>query len=419
MKTLLKKVTVLQPGADPAEPRDILIEDGIITRIAKNITDGTARVVTSPNLHAAPGFVDIGAQPGQPGFEFRETFASLARGAQAGGYTALAVFPRTQPPVHSRIEVEYVHNACQDLPVRIHAIGAISQDLEGKDLTEMIDMARAGAVAFADGRKAPVEAGLLTRALDYVMPFNGLVIQFPLNRTLTVDGQMHEGPVSTSMGLTGIPDVAEEITVQRDIRLLAYTGSRLHFHGIASGDSLAHIQRARAQKLRLTADTGAIHLLLEDSDVGDFNADRKILPPLRSAASRKALIKAVRDGHIDHISALHTPLEIEAKACEFTYAGFGSVGLESAFATAMTALRDTVPLETIVDKFSAGPRRILGLQIPVIERGRPAEITLFDPDLTWTYAGAVHSLSRNDALAGQTFTGKVIGTVYGGQLWIN
>jgi len=419
MKVLLKKATILQPGAEASEPRDLLVEDGIITRIAKSIQDGTAEVVASPNLHITPGFADIGAQGGQPGFEYRETLSSLANGAMAGGYTVLATFPRTQPPIQSAVEVEFIRNASRGLGVQVFPVGAVSHQLEGKDLTEMIDMARAGAVAFGDGRKGPLEAGLLTRALDYVLPFGGLVIDFPLNRQLTVDGQMHEGPISTSMGLTGIPDVAEEITVQRDILLLAYTGSRLHFHAIATAASLPHIQRARARDLRLSCDVGALHLLLEDADVGDFNSHMKVLPPLRAAASRKALVKAVRDGHVDHISSLHTPLEVEAKACEFTYAGFGSVGLESAFAAAHTALRDTVPLADIVDKFNAGPRRLLGLPVPPIEKGAQAELTIFDPDVQWTYEGARQSLSHNDALAGRAFTGRILGTICGGRVAIN
>src|SRR5690606_26633789 len=152
---------------------------------------------------------------------------------------------------------------------------------------------------------------------EYVLPFDGVVMNFPLNRNLTVEGQMHEGPVSASLGLTGIPDVAEEIIVQRDIQLLGYTGSRLHFHGISSAASLPYIQRARSKKPRLTCDVGGMHLLLEDRDVGEFDSHRKVLPPLRDERARKALIRGLRDGHIDHIASLHTPLEDEAKACEF------------------------------------------------------------------------------------------------------
>jgi dihydroorotase len=185
---------------------------------------------------------------------------------------------------------------------------------------------------------------------------------------------MHEGNVSAYLGLTGIPSIAEEIIVQRDIQLVRYTGSRLHFHGISAGDSLKHIQKARTDGLAITCDVSAMHLLLEDKDVGDFDSNRKILPPLRQQKDRKALIKAVKDGTIQHISSIHTPLEIEAKACEFTYASFGSVGLESAFAAAHTALHESVPIANIIEKFCDGPRKILGFEVPEIKVGELADL---------------------------------------------
>jgi dihydroorotase len=419
MKVLIKKATILQPGQEDQAKKDVLIEDGIITNIAKQISDGEATIIESGNLHLSPGWMDIGAQPGQPGYEYRETIASMSHAARAGGYTSLAPFPRTNPPIQSRIEIEYFLQFNESIPVRIVPIGAVSQDLGGKDLTEIIDMIHAGAAAFSDGRKNPLEASLLTRALEYVIPFQSLIIDFPADRSLTVEGQMHEGKVSTSLGLTGIPAVGEEITVLRDIQLAEYTRSRLHFHAISAAASISHIQKAKADKLSITCDVPAMHLLLEDKDVGDFNSHLKILPPLRESKDRKALIKAIRDGVVDHISSIHTPMEVETKECEFTYASFGSIGLETAFAVANTVLRFVMPLEDIIDKFCGGPRRILGVEIPMIKRGAEAELTIFDPDIEWTYTGSRHSLSRNDALTGRTFTGKVVGTVAKDRVIIN
>lgn len=419
MKLLIKKATILQPGQEDLVKKDVLIEDGIITNIAKQISEPDATVIESGNLHISPGWMDIGAQPGQPGYEYRETIASLSNAARAGGYTSIAPFPRTNPPIQSRIEVEYLLQFNEPMPIRLVPIGAVSQDLGGKDLTEIIDMVHAGAAAFTDGRKTPLESGLLTRALEYVIPFQSLIIDFPLDRNITADGQMHEGKVSTSLGLTGIPAVGEEITVLRDIQLADYTGSRLHFHAVSAAASIPHIQKAKAEKLMITCDVPAMHLLLEDKDVGDFNSHMKVLPPLRESKDRKALIKGLRDGVIDHISSIHTPMEVETKECEFTYASFGSIGLETSFAVANTVLRFVMPLEDIIDKFCAGPRRILGVEIPVIRRGAEAEITIFDPDIEWTYSGSRHSLSRNDALTGRTFTGKVIATVAKDRVVIN
>jgi dihydroorotase len=419
MKVLIRKATILQPGVEEPVKRDILIENGIITQINRQITEGDATVIESSNLHVSPGWLDIGAQPGQPGYEYRETLSSMSIAARAGGYTALAPFPRTSPPIQSRIEIEYLLQFNDHLPVRLYPIGAVSQELGGKDLTEMIDMHSAGAVAFSDGRKYPLESGLLTRAMEYVLPFQSLIIEFPLDRSLTAEGQMHEGKVSTSMGLIGIPAVGEEITVMRDIKLMEYTKAKLHFHALSSAAALPHLQKAKADKLAVTCDVPAMHLLLEDKDVGDFNSHLKVLPPLRESRDRKALIKALKDGIIDHISSIHTPMEVETKDCEFTYASFGSIGLESAFAAANSVLRFVMPLEQIIDKFCSGPRRILGLDVPEIKKGAQANLTLFDPDIEWTYPGSKYSLSKNDALAGRNFTGKVIGTILNKDLKIN
>ncbi|MEO6132705.1 MAG: dihydroorotase [Saprospiraceae bacterium] len=418
MKILIKKATILNHGQEPVK-RDILIENGKITSIAKSISDGKARIISSDNLHVSPGWIDIGAQPGQPGYEYRETFQSLANAARAGGYTSLATFPRSNPPIQSRIEIEYIQQLNESLSVQVYPVGAVSQDLAGKDLTEMMDMVSIGAIAFGDGRKNPIETSLLTRALEYVIPLGVVIIDFPLDRSFTTEGQIHEGKVSASLGLTGIPGVAEDIIVQRDVQLLAYTRSRLHLHAVSSGTSLPFIRKARSEKLNLTCDVPAMHLLLEDMDVGDFDSNRKVLPPFRGAKDKKSLIAALKDGVIDHISSIHTPLEIEAKDCEFTYASFGSIGLETAYATANTVLKDVMPVSDIIDKFCFGPARILGLPVPSIEKGNLANLTFFDPGLKWTYEGSAHSLSKNDALAGMSFTGRVIGTFSKGRLLIN
>ena len=419
MNVLIKKATIHNQGQEGSPKKDILIENGIITQIGRSISDGKAKIIESADLHVSSGWLDIGAQPGQPGYEYRETFQSLSEAGRAGGYTSLATFPRNLPPIHSRIEIEYIQQLSEMLPVRIYPIGAISQDLGGKDLTEMMDMIHAGAVAFSDGRKYPVESGLLARALEYVLPFNTVIIDFPLDRSFTTEGQIHEGKISASLGLTGIPSIAEEIIVQRDIQLLSYTRSRLHLHGITSGTSLSYLQKAKAEKYAITCDVPAMHLLMEDKDVADFDSYKKVLPPLRSLKDRKALIKAVKDGLVDHISSIHTPMEVETKDCEFTYASFGSIGLETAFAAAHTALKGIVAIEDIVSRFSTGPRTILGLETPVIQKGTAADLTFFDPGIEWLYEGSSHSLSKNDALSGMKFTGKVIGTFYKNRLMIN
>ncbi len=419
MNVLIKKAIIHQPGEAETSRKDILIENGRITQIARSITADKVKVVESADLHVSPGWLDIGAQPGQPGYEYRETFTSLSKSARAGGFTSLATFPRNNPPIQSRIEIEYIMQANERLPVHIYPVGAISQDLGGKDLTEMLDMIHSGAKAFTDGRKNQVDTGLLTRALEYVLPFDAVIIDFPLDRSFTTEGQIHEGKISAMLGLTGIPSVAEEIVVQRDIQLTTYTRSRLHLHAISSASSISHLQKAIADDLKISADVPAMHLYFEDKDVGDFDSYKKVLPPYRSQKDRNALMKAVRDGIIRHISSIHTPLEVETKECEFTYASFGSIGLETSFAAAHSVLKDYMPLQDIIDKFSTGPKQILGVEAQGIKKGELADLTLFDPSVEWSYEGSAHSLSKNDAFIGSKFTGKVIGTYAKGQLMIN
>lgn len=419
MKILIKKATIHHHGAKEPTRKDILVENGRIVQIAKSITAPKAKIVESKDLHVSPGWLDIGAQPGQPGYEYRETFHSLSKAARAGGYTALATFPRNSPPIQSRIEVEYILQLNEILPIQVYPVGAVSQQLAGKDLTEMLDMIHAGAIAFSDGRKNAIESGLLVRALEYIIPFKVIIIDFPIDRSFTSEGQIHEGRISASLGMNGIPSVAEEIIVQRDIQLAAYTGSRLHLHGISSADSISHLQKARSEKLSVTSDVPAMHLLLEDKDVGDFDSHKKVLPPLRNQKDRKALIKAVKDGIFHHISSIHTPMEVETKDLEFTYASFGSIGLETAFAVAHSVLNEIMPLEDIVDKFCYGPRTVLGFDMPLVKEGQEANLTMFDPTIGWIYSGSQHSLSQNDALSGREFKGKVIGTLYKDHLLIN
>lgn len=419
MKVLIKKATLHHADREDDGKKDVLIEDGRITRIAKSISDGTAEIIESADLHVSPGWIDIGAQAGQPGYEYRETFQSLAKTARAGGFTHLATFPRNNPPIQSRIEIEFVQQIQSGLPVRLYPIGAISQDLAGKDLTEMLDMINAGAIAFTDGRKGQVETGLLTRALEYVLPFRTVIIDFPLDRSFTTEGHMHEGNVSASLGLTGIPSIAEEIIVQRDLQLLAYTKSRLHLHAISTAATTQYLSKARNEGLNITADVSAMHLYFEDKNVGDFDSYKKVLPPFRSQKDRKALIKALQNGVIDHISSIHSPLEPEAKECEFTYASFGSIGLETSFAAAHTILKDHMDLDDILHKFIGGPASIFGITPGEIKKDALADLTLFDPGQQWEHEGSKYSLSKNDAFLGASFTGRVVGTVSKGHLMIN
>lgn len=413
MRLLIRRALILDPRSPHHKKRlDILIKKGHIVQIGRNLPVRADQVIQSGNLHVSPGWLDIGAQCGEPGYEHREDFQSLTAAAISGGYTAVACFPNTKPTLHSKSEIEYIRNRSAGLPIDVYPIGSVSVDCEGKDLAELRDMHEAGAVAFSDGRKTMLHAGLLLRALMYTKGFNGLVLNRPDDRHISGDGQMHESETSVFLGLKGIPAISEHLMVERDIRLLEYSDSRLHCYAISTAESLAMIRQARRSKLQITASVPAMNLLLEDTHLTEFDTHLKVIPPLRSTADRKAMIRAIKDGTIDCIVSNHEPVEEERKKMEFAYAGFGSTGLEAAFSLANTACQGLVPLDTLINCFSLNPRALLDIPAPVIREKASANLTLFDPDVEWTVQPEfLMSKSKNAAALGQTLTGCVLGVV--------
>ncbi len=389
---------------------DIRIQNGIVIAIGNQLApEANEPVQEWPDAYLSPGWVDIGVHSGDPGFEHREDLHSVAAAAAAGGYTTIACFPNTQPALHSKSEILYVKNRAQSLPVKIEVIGALSQDCAGKDLAELFDMHHAGAVAFSDGSAAVQDAGLLLRALQYTQAFNGLVINIPHHKNIAAGGQMHEGFVSTSLGLKGIPALAEELMVQRDLSLLEYSGGRLHFHLLSSAKSVEMLRRAKAAGLAVTASVAVANLCFTDEKLAHFDSNWKIKPPLRGQQDADALLEGVLDGTIDVICSNHTPWDEEAKNLEFPYAEFGMIGLQSCFALCRTYLAEKLPLPVLIDKIALAPRRILGLKQPELTIGSHADFSLFQSDADWTFE-AKHNLSksRNTPHMGENLKGKVL-----------
>lgn len=416
MLLLLSKVRIVGEKSKN-RPQDILIRDGIIEAIGENLpAEKGAEVWEHANAWVSPGWLDVGTHTGDPGYEHREDLHTTTRAAAAGGFTAVACFPNTHPAVHSKSEVLYVKNKTEREPVTFYPIGAVSQGCEGKDLAELYDMHTAGAVAFGDGRKALQDAGLLLRALQYAKAFNGLVINEPHHKTIAGSGQMHEGVLSTSLGMKGIPTLAEEIIVQRDLSVLEYAAGRLHLHLISSAKSVVLIRAAKKAGLPVTASAAVANLCFTDEKLIDFDTNWKLLPPLRSQTDTDALLEGLADGTIDFICSNHTPWDEEAKNLEFPYAEFGMIGLETTFALCRTFLSNKLSVSDIVEKMAAAPRRVLGLPLPEIRPGAPAELTLFDPDMEWVFGeNDVRSKSRNTPFVGQPLKGKVLGIVNKGQ----
>ena len=418
MNVLIKNARIIDPKSTHHKKRlDLRIRKGKIIEIKRNLKPQDDEVITAKNLHVSPGWVDIGTQIGEPGFEHRETLESVSKAALAGGYTDIACFPNTSPVIDSKSGVEYILNRTRSLPIDIHPIGSVSHQGEGRDLAELYDMHEAGAVAFSDGRNAIADSGLMLRALQYAKAFSGLVVSKQIDSALVREGQMNESVISTQLGLRGIPALSEFLMTERDLQLTEYANSQVHLYGISTALSLLKIRDARKAGLRVTCSVPAINLLLDDSALTSFNTNLKVLPPLRGKTDIRALIRGLKNGDIDVICSNHEPLEKELKHLEFAYADFGSTGLETAFAMLNTALKGKLVIESIVDKICHGPRRILDLPTTRIGLNEEARLTLFDPDVDCQVEAAGHaSLSRNAAGNHLTLTGKVVG-VYVGNKW--
>ena len=413
MQILLRKAKILDSNSPFHRRRqDILIRNGKISKIDKSITSKGAQVIESKNLHVSPGWLDIGTQVGEPGYEHRETIQSVAQAARKGGYTGLAIFPNTNPVLQTKADINYVRRAGTSNGIDLYPIGALSENCGGKEITEMIDMHVAGAVAFSDGKKAIVDNGLMQRALLYTKAFDGLIINQPFDPSLAPNGILNEGKTSTLLGVKGIPHISEYLMVQRDLALAEYTGSKLHLHAISTSRSVGEIREARKNGIHISCSVSSFHVAHNDEVLLDFNSNFKLNPPLRTTRDIASIVRALKDGTIDHICSSHEPLEEELKKLEFTYADFGAINLQTCFASANSALKGKMSMEVLVDKFCMGPRDVLGLPVPVIDKGKNANLTAFDPDAKWTFTLDENaSKSINSPYFGQEFTGRVLGSM--------
>lgn len=391
---------------------DLLIENGIITSIkSKIVSQKNVKVIEAKNLHLSAGWMDMQVNFCDPGYEHKEDLNSGIRAAIAGGFTGVALVSSTNPPIHSKGDVQYIKNKTRQSIVDVYPIGTVSFRQEGKDISEMYDMQQAGAVAFSDDKKSIADAGLLMRALLYSQNFGSLIITHCDEKSISSDGKMNEGITSTVLGLKGIPALAEELMVSRNISLAEYTNSPLHISNISTKKSVTLIKQAKANGLKITASVNAYNIALDDAFLMDFDSNYKLNPPLRNKTDIEALKKGLADGTIDTITSDHRPQDIESKVIEFDYASNGMIGLESAFGLINTN-KGKIKLETIVNALTANPRSILKLEHPKIAEGEQANITLFDPEAEWIFEKkCIQSKSANTPFIGTKFKGKVIGII--------
>jgi dihydroorotase len=412
MSTLIRQATI----ADPRSPLngqkvDIFIKNGVIEQIAPTIETEAAETIAGDNLIVTPGFTDIFSHFCDPGLEHKETLETGTAAALKGGYTRILTVPNTKPVVHNKSQVEYVVQKSKHLKVDIIPIGAITQNCEGKELAEMHDMHASGAVAFSDGLHPVQNSQVLLKALQYVKAFNGIVIQVPDEQNLSRTGLVNEGIVSTRLGLPGKPALAETLMLARDIELLRYTGSKLHFTGISTAASVELIRRAKNDGLQVTCSVSPYHLWFSDEDLADYDTNLKVNPPLRTPEDVQALRNAVFDGTIDCIASHHQPHDWDSKVCEFEYAKYGMEGLESCFAATATVLPQ-LSAERLAELFAIHPSDIFGLTLPVIEEGAKANMTVYQKGVTKVFdENNIASKSKNNALIGKTLHYSIMKTI--------
>ncbi len=399
---------------------DMLIRKGQIEAIKSKITDNKTKTLDASGAYVSLGWIDVGTKIGDPGFEHREDIDSISKVAAAGGFTGIIPLPNTAPEIHSKSEVLYLKNNAKGSLVDIFPAGAISQHCAGKDITEMIDMHHAGAVTFTDGSHSVQDSGLMLRALMYVKAFNGIVMNMPFDESTSNGGQIHEGRMSTSMGMKGIPSLSEELMVHRDIYLSEYADSKLHLFNLSSGGTMQAIKEAKAKKIKVSASVPLLNLIYDTTVLEDFDPNYKVLPPLREKKDITALRKALKEDVIDLITSNHTPLESELKNLEFPNADFGIINLQTFYPLLNTHLGKTLSNIKLAEKLAVNPRKLFNLPTTKIEKNESANLTIFHPKATWTFTEKENlSKSKNSPFFGTEFKGKILATVNNGKLHLN
>lgn len=417
MNLIFKNATVIDKNS-PFNNKvvDIVVEDGIIKKIdAESKAGKDFQVIELDNLHISQGWFDSSVSFGEPGYEDRETIANGLNTAAKSGFTGVAVQPSAHPVADSQAGIHFLINKAADHATGLYPIGALTKGSEGKDIAELFDMKKAGAVAFGDYNKAISDANILKIALQYVQDFDGLVIAYAQDDKIKGKGVVHEGEVSTKLGLKGIPALAEELQLARNLFLLEYTGGKMHVPTVSTAKSVELIREAKAKGLNVTCSVAVHHLVLTDDTLTDFDTRYKVAPPLRPEATRKALLEGVLDGTINMITSDHNPIDIENKKMEFDLAKDGTIGLETAFGALMTVL----PLDIVIDKLTNG-RNIFHPVSKDISEGNTAGFTLFTPQGTTVFTKKnILSKSKNSAFLGREIKGKVYGIYNNGKLVLN
>jgi dihydroorotase len=420
MKLLIRGGRVIDPANDIDEIMDILVADGKIIEVNESISDEEAMLVDAQGKIVCPGFIDMHVHLREPGFEYKEDIASGTRAAAVGGFTTVCCMPNTNPVIDNATTAIFVRErALKSGVVNVLPIGSITKGQAGTELSEMAELIAAGCVAVSDDGKPVKNAAVMRNAMGYAKMFDLPVLSHCEEQSLASDGQMHEGYFSTLYGFKGIPAAAEELMVSREIILAELTGAHVHICHASTRGSMDLIRSAKDRGIDVTCEVTPHHLLLTDEIVGDYDADTKVNPPLRSVEHVEALRQGLLDGTVDCIATDHAPHQLESKDCEYNLAAFGISGLETAVASIMDGLvsQGLLDMEQMVQLFTIGPADVLGIDKGTLDVGANADITIIDPEMVKVVDPAnFYSKGKNTPFKGQTLKGWPWMTIVNGRV---
>jgi dihydroorotase len=417
-KLLIKNGRVIDPASGRDEVGDILIKGGLIVRMGPNLHATGVIGFDASGMVVTPGFIDMHVHLREPGFEHAETIESGSRAAVAGGFASICCMPNTSPVNDDATVTRYILERARNVAVaNVYPIGAITEDSAGEKLASIGSMKAAGAVAISDDGRPVMNSRVMRRAMEYARSFDIPVIDHCEDLNLSAGGDMHEGFPSVRLGLHGIPSSSEDVMVARDILLAEATGARFHVAHLSTRRSLEMVAQAKTRRLPVTCEVSPHHLALTDADMPAYDSNYKMRPPLRSASDQAALVEGIVSGVVDAIATDHAPHPGSEKMQEFEKCPFGIIGLETALAVTLETLVHSgrIPLMRMIELFTTGPARILGLNRGRLAVGAPGDVTIFDPELRWTYdVNRSFSKSRNSPFDGRTFRGAPMATVVRG-----
>ncbi len=409
MSVLFKSLRIINSDGSE-ESKDYVFEKGELTLASSSDTLKFDQEINAAGWLFSAGWIDLRCGMGEPGHEYKESIESLADSLVAGGFTAAVILPNTDPVIQSKGDVDFVLNRAKRYTPEFLIQGAVTRDTDGENLTEILDMHhQSGVSIFGEGVKPLANGDRYMKILQYLQKFNGVLFDHAYDPLLAIFGHMHEGENSTMLGVKGIPNLAEDVAIQRNLEIIRYTGGRVHFQTINTAKGVNLIREAKAEGLNVTADISIYQLIFADGDLMDFDPNLKVLPPFRGDVDRAALIEGIKDGTIDALVSNHQPEDRDSKFMEFDLANFGMVGLQ-AFLPALVLLEKELGWALLIEKITTGPKRILPHKLT-------QSWTIFDPETEWTYDEKSNkSLSSNSPWYGKKLKGQVKYVIQKGQL---